>query len=236
MNPTATPMDAAQAAAMQALAASDNMNFMQRAFSEGGFVMYFIALIAVIAIFLIIERAMKLKAYSVEKKDFTDQVFRMVIGGDLRQAISFCDSRPAPLTNTVKAGLVQALNKRPDEEIQVAMDASVMREMPKVEGWSSFLAVFGNIAVLAGLLGTIIGMIGSFRAVAAADPATKAQKLSEGISHALNCTAFGLMVALVSIVAYGVVQHKIQKIENETVETSMTLLNLVVSNRDKIKD
>jgi biopolymer transport protein ExbB/TolQ len=79
-------------------------------------------------------------------------------------------------------------------------------------------------------------MIGSFRAVAAADPATKAQKLSEGISHALNCTAFGLMVALVSIVAYGVVQHKIQKIENETVETSMTLLNLVVSNRDKIKD
>jgi biopolymer transport protein ExbB/TolQ len=160
----------------------------------------------------------------------------MVIGGDLRQAISFCDSRPAPLTNTVKAGLVQALNKRPDEEIQVAMDASVMREMPKVEGWSSFLAVFGNIAVLAGLLGTIIGMIGSFRAVAAADPATKAQKLSEGISHALNCTAFGLMVALVSIVAYGVVQHKIQKIENETVETSMTLLNLVVSNRDKIKD
>jgi biopolymer transport protein ExbB/TolQ len=212
------------------------MNFMQRAFSEGGFVMYFIALIAVIAIFLIIERAMKLKAYSVEKKDFTDQVFRMVIGGDLRQAISFCDSRPAPLTNTVKAGLVQALNKRPDEEIQVAMDASVMREMPKVEGWSSFLAVFGNIAVLAGLLGTIIGMIGSFRAVAAADPATKAQKLSEGISHALNCTAFGLMVALVSIVAYGVVQHKIQKIENETVETSMTLLNLVVSNRDKIKD
>jgi biopolymer transport protein ExbB/TolQ len=229
-------MDAAQAAAMQALAASDNMNFMQRAFSEGGFVMYFIALIAVIAIFLIIERAMKLKAYSVEKKDFTDQVFRMVIGGDLRQAISFCDSRPAPWTNTVKAGLVQALNKRPDEEIQVAMDASVMREMPKVEGWSSFLAVFGNIAVLAGLLGTIIGMIGSFRAVAAADPATKAQKLSEGISHALNCTAFGLMVALVSIVAYGVVQHKIQKIENETVETSMTLLNLVVSNRDKIKD
>lgn len=236
MNPTATPMDAAQAAAMQALAASDNMNFMQRAFSEGGFVMYFIALIGVIAIFLIVERAMKLKAYSVEKKDFTDQIFRMVIGGDLRQAISFCDSRPAPLTNTVKAGLVQALNKRPDEEIQVAMDASVMREMPKVEGWSSFLAVFGNIAVLAGLLGTIIGMIGSFRAVAAADPATKAQKLSEGISHALNCTAFGLMVALISIVAYGVVQHKIQKIENETVETSMTLLNLVVSNRDKIKD
>src|SRR6218665_1235166 len=168
----------------------------QRAFSEGGFVMYIIALIAVLAIFLIVERAMKLKQMSVDKKEFTDNIFRMVLAGDLRQAISYCDARPAPLTNTVKAGLVQAMNKRPDEEIQVAMDAAVLREMPKVEGWSSFLAVFGNIAVLAGLLGTIIGMIGSFRAVSAADPATKAILLSQGISHALNCTGFGLSVSI----------------------------------------
>lgn len=198
--------------------------------------MYIIALIAVLAIFLIIERTLKLKQMSVDKKEFTDNIFRMVIAGDLRQAISYCDARPAPLSNTVKAGLVQAMNKRPDEEIQVAMDAAVMREMPKVEGLTSFLAVFGNIGVLAGLLGTIIGMIGSFRAVAAADPATKALELSKGISHALNCTAFGLFVAIVSIVAFGLFQHRIQKTENEVVETSMSLLNLVVANRDKIKD
>jgi biopolymer transport protein ExbB len=236
VNPTATPMDAATAAAMQAMTANDNMNFLQRAFVEGGFVMYIIALIGIIAVFLIVERSMKFKAQAIDKKEFTDQIFRMVVSGDLRQAMAFCDSRPAPLSNTVKAGLVQAQAKRPDEEVQVAMDAAVMREMPKVEGWTSFLAVFGNIAVLAGLLGTIIGMIGSFRAVSAADPATKAQKLSEGIAHALNCTAFGLLVALVSIVSYGLFQHHIQKTENEVVETSMSLLNLVVANRDKIKD
>lgn len=216
--------------------AVDNMNFIQRAFAEGGFVMYVIAVIAILAVFVIVERMMKLKNLSVDKKEFTDQIFRMVVAGDLRQAISFCDARPAPLTNTVKAGLVQAMNKRPDEEVQVAMDAAVMREMPKVEGWVSFLAVFGNVAVLAGLLGTIIGMIGSFRAVAAADPATKALELSKGISHALNCTAFGLLVAIISIVAYGLFQHRIQKTENEVVETSMSLLNLVVANREKIKD
>jgi len=215
---------------------ADNMNFIQRAFAEGGFVMYVIAVIAILAIFVIVERMMKLKNLAVDKKEFTDQIFRMVVAGDLRQAISYCDARPAPLTNTVKAGLVQAMNKRPDEEVQVAMDAAVMREMPKVEGWVSFLAVFGNVAVLAGLLGTIIGMIGSFRAVAAADPATKALELSKGISHALNCTAFGLLVAIISIVAYGLFQHRIQKTENEVVETSMSLLNLVVANREKIKD
>ncbi|AHI05074.1 adventurous gliding motility protein R [Bdellovibrio bacteriovorus W] len=221
---------------MNPTAAVDNMNFIQRAFAEGGFVMYIIAVIGILALFVIVDRLMKMKNLSVDKKEFTDQVFRMVVAGDIRQAISYCDARPAPLTNTVKAGLVQAMNKRPDEEVQVAMDAAVMREMPRVEGWTSFLAVFGNVAVLAGLLGTIIGMIGSFRAVAAADPATKALELSKGISHALNCTAFGLLVAIISIVAYGLFQHRIQQTENEVVETSMSLLNLVVANRDKIKD
>jgi biopolymer transport protein ExbB/TolQ len=214
----------------------ENMNPVLRAFSEGGFVMIVIAIIGVLTVGVILERFFTLKSLRVEKKEFADQIFRMVIGGDLRQAISFCDSRPTPLANTVKAGLVQAMNKRPDEEIQVSMDAAVLREMPRLEGWTAFLAVFGNIAVLAGLLGTIIGMIGSFRAVSKADPATKAQLLSEGISHALNCTGFGLIVAILAIVFYGLFQHMIQKAENEMLETSMSLMNLVAANRDKIKD
>lgn len=214
----------------------ENINPIVRAFSEGGFVMYVILVIAVLSVILIIERFMTLKSLRVDKKDFADQLFKMIISGDIRAAISYCDSKTTPLSNTVKAGLVQVLNKRPDEEVQVAMDASVLREMPKLEGFTSFLAVFGNVAVLAGLLGTIIGMIGSFRAVASADPATKAQLLSEGISHALNCTGFGLMVAISAIVFYGLFQHMIQKSENEMIETSMSLMNLVSSNRDKLRD
>lgn len=214
----------------------ESMNPILRAFSEGGFVMYIILVIAVLAIILVVERFMTLKSLRVDKKEFSDQVFKLIVAGDLRQAISFCDSKSTPLSNTVKAGLVQVLNKRADEEVQVAMDAAVLREMPKLEGFTSFLAVLGNVAVLAGLLGTIIGMIGSFRAVAQADPATKAQLLSEGISHALNCTGFGLSVAIVAIVFYGLFQHMIQKSENEMIETSMTLLNLVASNREKLRD
>lgn len=214
----------------------ENLNFIQRAFNEGGSVMYVIAIFFILTVVVIVERFVKMRSLSVDKKEFTDQIFRMVVAGDLRQAISFCDSRPAPLTNTVKAGLIQAMNRRPDEEVQVAMDAAVMREMPKIEGWTSFLAVFGNVAVLAGLLGTIIGMVGSFRAVAEVDAATKATELSKGISHALNCTAFGLIVAILAIVSYGLFQFRIQKSENEVIETSMSLLNLIVANRDKMKD
>ncbi len=215
----------------------EQTNFIIRAFNEGGIpVMSVIAVILVLALIVIIDRLLKMRTLIVDKKEFTDQLFRMVVAGDLRQAISFCDSRPAPLTNTVKAGLIQAMNKRPDEEIQVAMDAAVMREIPKVEGKVPFLAVFGNVAVLAGLLGTIIGMIQSFAGVAKADPAQKAEALSQGISHALNCTAFGLIVAITSIVFYGWFQYQIQKTENEVVETSMSLMNLVAANREKMKD
>jgi biopolymer transport protein ExbB/TolQ len=215
---------------------TNDMPFLQRAFVEGGPVMYIILLIAIITVLLVVERGMALKSLAIDRKEFADNIMGMIMRGDLRQAISYCDSRPAPLTNTVKAGLVQAMNKRPDEEIQVAMDASVLRETPRLEGWSSFLAVTGNIAVLSGLLGTIAGMIQSFRAVAAADPAQKAEELSKGIAHALNCTAFGLLVAIVSIVAYGYFQLKIQRAENEVMEASMNVLNLVASNRDKIRE
>ncbi len=231
MDPTTSTMPGAAAQA-----ALDNMPFLQRAFIEGGVVMYVILFIALITIFLVFERIKSLSNLTVDKKEFQDNIFGMILRGDLRQAIAFCDSRPAPLSNVVKAGLVQAMNKRPDEEVQVAMDAAALRESPRLEGLTSFLAVTGNVAVLAGLLGTIIGMITSFRAVAAADAAEKAIKLSEGISHALNCTAFGLLVAIVSIVAYGYFQLRIQRAENDVTETSMSLLNLVASNRDKLKE
>lgn len=207
-----------------------------KAFQDGGPVMIVILLILIATMAIIVKRFMDFGSLLIDKKDFMDNIFGMVIRGDIRQAIAFCDARPAPLSNTVKAGLVQAMNKRPDEEVQVAMDASVLREQPRIEGSSAYLAVTGNIAVLAGLLGTILGMIQSFSAVAAADPAAKAEELSKGISHALNCTAFGLSVAIISIVAYGYFQMKIQRAENEIIESSMSLLNLVAANRDKIRE
>ncbi len=211
-------------------------NFIAKSFCQGGHVMILIALIGVCTAFLIVNRIMALQKLTVDKINITENLFTMILRGDIRQAIAFCDSRPTPLTNTLKAGLVQVMNRRPDEEIQVAMDASVLRETPRLEGWVSFLAVFGNVGVLVGLLGTIIGLIVAFGGVAKADAATKAAMLSQGISEALNCTAFGLLVAIVAVVAYGFFQIRIGRAINDMQESSMTLMNLVVANRDKIKD
>ncbi len=208
-------------------------NFIAKAFCEGGTAMYFIAAVAFLVVALILERTFTLQKLSVDKNAVSGSIFGMVLQGQIQQAIAFCDATPAPLTNTMKAGLVQVMNRRPDEEVQVAMDASVLRESPRLEGWTSFLAVFGNISVLVGLLGTIIGLIKAFGGVAEADAATKAAHLSKGISEALNCTAFGLLVAIIAITAYGFFQIRIGRSNNDMLESTMNLMNHVVSNRDK---
>jgi len=204
-------------------------------FCEGGPVMLLIGFIFLLTVFLIIERLMALQKLAVNKKNVSANIRGMLLRGDVRQAITFCDKTPAPLTNTIQAGLVQVLNRRPDEEVQVAMDASVLRETPRLDGWVSFLAVFGNVAVLVGLLGTIIGMITSFGGVANANQAEKSIILARGISEALNCTAFGLFSAIVAIVSYGFFQIRISRATNDMLETSMDVMNLVTANRDKIQ-
>ncbi len=205
------------------------------AFQEGGPVMYVIALILLLTLVLIVKRWMALRSMSINKDEFNEHLFGTILRGDLQQAISYCDAKPTPLTNTLKAGLVQVLNQRPDEEVQVAMDASVLRETPRIEGWASFLAVFGNLATLTGLTGTIAGMIIAFKGVSVAEGAEKATLLSAGISHALYCTAFGLSVALLAILAYGIFQVKIGHMINDMQESSMRVMNLVAANRDKLR-
>lgn len=206
-----------------------------KAFQDGGTTMIFIAIVGVLTVALIFERFTQLSKLSVDKQDFIDKLFGMILRGELRQAVTFCDSKPIPLSNTLKSGLVQVLNKRPDEEVQVAMDGAILKETPRLEGWTSFLAIFGNVATLMGLLGTIIGLIISFGEVNNADPAKKAEMLSLGISHALNCTAFGLIIAIPAIVFFGYFQVRIGRSINDMTESSMNLMNLVVSNRDKMK-
>jgi biopolymer transport protein ExbB len=235
VEPTAAADAAAQSATILSQCAHHTF-FVSRAFCEGGLVMWLIAIVGAGTVFLVGERFLKFRHLLIDKVSLNENLFSMILRGEIKQAIAFCDRAPAPLTNTMKAGLVQVLNKRPDEEVQVAMDAAVLRETPRLEGYTSFLAVFGNIAVLVGLLGTIAGLIHSFRGVADADPAQKAAMLSAGISEALNCTAFGLLVAIVAIVGFGYFQIRIGRAINDMAESSMTMMNLVVANRDKIKD
>jgi len=91
------------------------------------------------------------------------------------------------------------------------------------------------VATLLGLLGTIVGLISAFAAVATASPSDKATILSRSISEAMNCTAFGLLTAIPALVAYSVLQGRSQHMLDDINESSVSVLNLIIANRDKMK-
>ena len=124
-----------------------------------------------------------------------------------------------------------------DAEVQSALDEATLRELPRLEARTGFLAMFANVSMLAGLLGTIFGLMKCFASVAkpGVDPALKSQILAEGISEAMNCTAFGLFVAIGCLLAFSLVNGKTQHLIDDINETAVSVLNLIVANRDKLK-
>jgi biopolymer transport protein ExbB/TolQ len=123
-----------------------------------------------------------------------------------------------------------------DAEVQAAMDEASLREVPRLEQRTAYLAMLANVSMLAGLLGTVSGLIACFEAVANVNPADKATILAAGISEAMNCTAFGLITAIPALVAFSILMGRTQHLINDINETSVSVLNLIVSNKDKFKN
>jgi len=159
---------------------------------------------------------------------------KCILAGDVAKAVKMCSAANAPLARIVQSGLVKV--NRPDEEVQAAMDEAALREVPKIAVRTGYLALLSNLAMLSGLLGTIAGLIKSFGAVGgeSVDPSQKARILAEGISEAMNCTAFGLIVAIIGLIGFAVLNGKTQALEDDINEASVQVLNLVVSNRQKV--
>src|SRR3954471_9171230 len=203
-------------------------------FKEGGWGMWPIVFWAVFVVAIIVERAMYLYKASINKDAFLANIQKCIYAGDVGRAIKLCSSAQAPLARIVKAGLMKV--NRPDEEVQAAMDEAALREMPKIDQRTGFLAMFSNLAMLSGLFGTIVGLIKAFGAVGgeSVDPSQKARILAEGISEAMNCTAFGLLSAIVALIGFSVLNGKTQSLEDDINEASVQVLNLVVANRQKV--
>ena len=85
--------------------------------------------------------------------------------------------------------------------------------------------MIANVATLAGLLGTITGMIKSFAAVSSANPMEKATLLSSGISEAMNTTAFGLIVAIPTLLIYAVLTNRSQRLAEDLNQAALKAYN-----------
>jgi biopolymer transport protein ExbB len=209
---------------------------LMRRWHDGRWGMYPIAVCLVIALAIVIERSWVLFGTAAINKDaFLRGLKKHIYAGDLDKAINFvAGQKSTPLTNVIKAGLMNV--PKGEEEVQAALDEATLRETPKLEARSGYLAMLGNAAMLAGLLGTVSGLIGCFEAVANVNPADKATILANGISEAMNCTAFGLITAIPALVAFSILMGRTQHLINDTNETSVSVLNLIVSNREKFRN
>lgn len=195
-------------------------------FHAGGFFMYFIALFGLLTFGFIIERGLVLYAkYKGTPKDFRRNLLAFIASGDFAGAKAFIEAnaKNTSVGRVAMVGIKQRLSASGDEALQARMDEQLSREVNHYDKRTGFLAMFGNVATLFGLLGTVTGLISSFAGVASASPVERANLLSQGISEALNSTAFGLIAAIPALVAFAVFQNRTDAIVADITEESSEL-------------
>jgi biopolymer transport protein ExbB len=200
-------------------------------FQQGGFFMLPIALIAALGIAIAIERWVFLSMEASRNRSLWDEVAPLIGQGNFRQAVAIAQKSKAPIGQILSYGLARVQTARRRDDIEKAMEESIMEVVPRLERRTHYLASFANIATLLGLLGTIIGLIQAFQAVANANPADKAALLSASISVAMNTTAFGLIVAIPLLLFHSVLQSKTTELVDSLEMASVKFLNSIVERR-----
>lgn len=213
------------------------MNAIIEYFHLGGIkVMSSILLVLIISILIVVERAYRLwMVYDlVNSSAFMSMIQKMIMNNSIENAIRLCKkARPKLLPMVLSEGLKRS-NDTP-EEIENAIDHAVLSAFPKLTKFTPFLATTANVATLLGLLGTIFGLMHSFKAVATATGAQKQTLLAEGISEALNATSFGLSTALFCLFCYGVLIAKQTAIVDDINKNASRLTDLLFTRKIKLK-
>jgi biopolymer transport protein ExbB len=203
-------------------------------YREGKEMMYFISIFQGVSFAIMIERVYVLYFKTRLNKEavlagLRERIFR----GDVMGAIRFLSDQPqSPLTRIPKAGLLEV--RHGEEEVQAAMDEAAIHELPYLEKRTGYLGMISNAATLVGLLGTVIGMIAVFAAVASVSAADKSTMLSAGIAEAMNCTAYGLIVAIPPLVLFSMLQGRTQQLSDEINGAVASTINMVMRNKDKL--
>jgi biopolymer transport protein ExbB/TolQ len=196
-------------------------------FQEGGLFMYPIVLVLALGLAIAVERWVYLTATTAKNKMLWNKVTPYLKSGNFSGAAQVTSKSKAAIAQIMTYGLNRVRSARRREDVEQAMEESLMEVMPRLEKRTHYLATFANIATLLGLLGTIIGLINAFTAVSNANPAEKADLLSASISVAMNTTAFGLMVAIPLLLVHTLLQTKTTEIVDSLEMASVKFLNAI---------
>jgi len=201
------------------------MNTVVSFFQNGGPFMYPIALVLVVGLALAIERWLFLTAAKASNRRAFNRLLPLLQKKDYAAVVDLARQSRAPIGRIVASGIARMQQSPRRDEIEYAMEEGVMEAVPRLEKRTPYLATLANISTLLGLLGTIMGLIAAFTAVANADPAEKANLLSSSISVAMNTTAFGLMAAIPLLLFHATLQTKTTEIIDSLEMAGVKCLN-----------
>ncbi|MCB0394952.1 MAG: MotA/TolQ/ExbB proton channel family protein [Bdellovibrionales bacterium] len=175
---------------------------------DSGFAGFVILALGLFGLVLVVERVKFLfKDSSLDAELFLNQVKSLVREDKVEEAVNFCAANDRSPVAYVTRAILQR-SDRGSRAMEEAQDIAVNDMIPTMTKNLGYLTMIANVSTLVGLLGTIQGLILSFKAVAHADPAQKQVLLADGISLAMNTTALGLSVAIPVMVVYAILHSK----------------------------
>jgi biopolymer transport protein ExbB len=206
-------------------AITDFVRFIQ----DGGAFMYPILAVGAIGFAIGIERLIKLTVVRAANQSMWNKLHPVLVEGDFDKARQMTEGDKSTVSQLLSLGLARQGAVRRRDDIEIAMEEGMMEIIPQLEKRTSYIALLSNIATLLGLLGTIIGLIQAFNAVANANPAEKADLLSASISVAMNTTALGLMVAVPLLLMHAFINSRTGEIVDSLEMASVKTLNIITS-------
>jgi biopolymer transport protein ExbB len=199
-------------------------------FVTGGPFMYPILIVFAVGAAIATERYITLSLMTARNQSVWAELQPALVEGDFEKARELTSDDDSSISKLLSMGLDRQGAVRRREDIEIAMEESMMEIIPQLEKRTPYVALASNIATLLGLLGTIMGLIEAFTAVANANPAEKADLLSASISVAMNTTAFGLIVAIPLLVTNQVLMAKTSEIIDSLEMASLKALNVISAN------
>jgi biopolymer transport protein ExbB len=196
-------------------------------FQDSGLFIYPSIFIMAVGLAIAIERFIFLNRARSENRKLWQKVLPMLQNGKFKEVQGVASSSDAAVGKIVSNGLLRMQSPARREDIDAAMEEGMMEIVPRLEKRTHYIATFANVITLVGLLGTIIGLIKGFTAVAQVNPAEKAELLSASISIAMNNTAFALMVAIPFLLIHAFLQARTSEIVDGLESAKISFLNLV---------
>jgi biopolymer transport protein ExbB/TolQ len=205
----------------------NTFNTVVKFFQDCGLFIYPSLLIMALGVAIAIERFVFLNRARNQNRKVWAQVLPMLQGGQFKEVQGVAAKSDSAIGKIVNYGLQRMQSAGRREDIDNAMEEGMMEIVPRLEKRTHYIATFANVITLVGLLGTIIGLIKGFTAVAQVNPAEKAELLSASISIAMNNTAFALMVAIPFLLIHSFLQAKTSEIVDGLEAAKISFLNLV---------